>query len=1770
MTLPRSLARFRWNVRAGRRTSSEMNRLSRPGLEALEDRVCPITAGTWQPLAASGSGPSFMQALALLSDGTVMVQAGNNGPSNTWYLLTPGQTGNTFPGTATNTGNYVNSAWSALASSGGSISPAEQQLFNTSALLPSGNVFSIGGEYSSPEPFTALSEIFTPSTTGGPGSWAGTATIPTPGTTVRFNSTVITGASNTSPITITAKDTTGLVNNEQLFISGVGGNTAANGGLFTITNVTPTTFQLVGTTGNGNYTSGGNFFVPQFGDDPIEVLPGGNILAGYFNGPQTYIYNPTTNIWTQTAGSKLRNDQSDEETWLKLPDGSILSYDVFGSVNAGVFKAQRYVPSQDKWVDASNLSPTNPPGLLSDGSPAPSAAFPSPGFLEGAELGPAFLLPNGNAIFFGGNGKTAIYDPTTDTWSAGPNQPTRNVGSTISGATNLSGTITGVTGNNVSPIVITTNSTAGLNANDFITISGVTGNTAANGNWTVSNITSTTFQLNPVASGQSNTGNGNYSGGGTWADAVRITTPNTTGLSNGQLVNISGVGGNTAANGSWTIVNKTGTTFQLVGPVGNAAYTSGGNWSSSQLSMDDAPGSIMPNGDILLCFSPLGGIGVDGGYTFPAPSYIYEFDPTTGQYLDVTPGGSISDNQDFLFMIALPSGQVLLDNQAGPGGIQIYSPVGQPQNAWRPTITKNIDTGTTDGSGREIYQMIGTQLTGISEGASFGDEATMATNYPIIQLTDSGGKVYYARTSNWSSTGVQVTGPETVQFTLPSGKTFSDFTSIIVSANGIPSNSIPFVIAPNLTPPADQSSNEGASQTFSLGSFIDPNAGPWSVDVNWNDGTPDTTFSMSSPGTIPPKSHTYGEEGTYTVTETVTNSGNGQSDSKTFKVTVNDPAVVQVLPAAGVGAMEGAPFTGKSLAQFTDPGGAEPNSFDPSGTIADHYKVVSIDWGDGTPSDTTSGSIVFSGSPGSTTDPFTVSGDHTYGEEGNYTIQVVIDHEGVDTTLTSTATVSDPPVQGSGVDVSAKEGITFALPVATFIDPGGAEPNPSDPSGTVADHYSASVDFGDGSPPVAGVITYSGAPGSKTGVFTVSASHTFDEEGTTTVKVTINHEGIITPLPASTATIRDNYGLLLLDPTGDQSLMVTGKGAVTVTNTGAIVVDSSSPSAYFLTGQAIVTATEADVGIGGGTAIKGQAVLNLLEPEFNHEAATPDPIALPLPPAPSTHFAAVKYSGSALLTLSPGTYDGGISVTGKGPVTLLPGVYYMNGGGFTVSGQGSVTGAGVLIVNAPHSTSDVISISGQGSVNLTASMTLPAPYTAYDGITLMQSPASNNPISVTGQGGLTMTGTLYAPKALLKIDGNGSVTVSAFFAGHLSLGGVVVAYDTAVTGNGNLTINADPAPPFQLATGSALDVVPAASGVLAARSALRVGRLLVAIEGATAAEQARVADAINGLDAALGSFGVDLVLAGGAEAAEASIRLDIADATDFGGVPAGVLGVTENGDAITLVSGWDWYVGADPAGIAPNQYDFETVVAHELAHAVGLGEGADPSSVLYPYLSSGEARRSLSAGDLGAVAATEFFGRLSAPPPASIALTGVSQSDGSPRAAGAADAAVAVLAALGSVEAGAVPVIAAAAPSPVEPVVVSAGTTPRAVAAPAELAVLNWTVQASLEEVAAPVDAPGAGPAGVSGPAPVANGQLAAPDAAPFDLSLRQASDAYFAASTPAPAAPAPGDSEGGDGSASLLAAAALGLGLIGRWGAPRLEEKLRRRLGLDRGGAGA
>lgn len=217
---------------------------------------------------------------------------------------------------------------------------------------------------------------------------------------------------------------------------------------------------------------------------------------------------------------------------------------------------------------------------------------------------------------------------------------------------------------------------------------------------------------------------------------------------------------------------------------------------------------------------------------------------------------------------------------------------------------------------------------------------------------------------------------------------------------------------PTVTPPAGQTSVEGASHVFGLGSFSDPDGGPWSVDINWGDGTSDTTFTANAPGSLGSKTHTYGEERLYTVTITVTDTLIDESDSETFTVNVSDPPVA----ASGGFSFDANIFidTGtQTLATFTDPGGAEPNDVDPvPPTSAGHYQA-SISWGDGT----TPGAISPL-TPISPTQVFTVTGNHIYTIQSpvsGFNVVTTIDHEAVISTATSIAIVGHPgKVTGGG------------------------------------------------------------------------------------------------------------------------------------------------------------------------------------------------------------------------------------------------------------------------------------------------------------------------------------------------------------------------------------------------------------------------------------------------------------------------------------------------------------------------------------------------------------------------------------------------------------------------------------------------------------------------------------------------------------------------------------------------------------------------------------
>jgi len=96
----------------------------------------------------------------------------------------------------------------------------------------------------------------------------------------------------------------------------------------------------------------------------------------------------------------------------------------------------------------------------------------------------------------------------------------------------------------------------------------------------------------------------------------------------------------------------------------------------------------------------------------------------------------------------------------------------------------------------------------------------------------------------------------------------------------------------------------------------------------------------------------------------------------------------------------------------------------------------------------------------------------------------------------------------------------------------------------------------------------------------------------------------------------------------------------------------------------------------------------------------------------------------------------------------------------------------------------------------------------------------------------------------------------------------------------------------------------------------------------------------------------------------ADVTLNMDTASAVGGFADGVLGCTTDAGQITIISSWNFYTGSDATKIGSAQYDFQTVVTHELGHALGLGHSADSTSVMYAMLNTGTANRSLTTADL--------------------------------------------------------------------------------------------------------------------------------------------------------------------------------------------------------------
>ena len=235
----------------------------------------------------------------------------------------------------------------------------------------------------------------------------------------------------------------------------------------------------------------------------------------------------------------------------------------------------------------------------------------------------------------------------------------------------------------------------------------------------------------------------------------------------------------------------------------------------------DAPGAMMANGKILIAVCP------DTGYTSPTSFYEYDYVSNT---LTAAPSPGTGGASFIYSMLDLPDGTVLMSLENSH--LYVYTPDGTPLAAGQPVI--NSVTANADGT----YTLAGTQFNGISEGAAYGDDAQMRTDYPIVRLTNSStSKVYYARTFGWSSTGVMTgTNVETTQMTMPTNLPAGTY-SLVVTANGIASAPVSVQYPTSLTWDANTGTT-GAQD----------GSGTWSSSAaNWWNGSADGTWNNANP-----------------------------------------------------------------------------------------------------------------------------------------------------------------------------------------------------------------------------------------------------------------------------------------------------------------------------------------------------------------------------------------------------------------------------------------------------------------------------------------------------------------------------------------------------------------------------------------------------------------------------------------------------------------------------------------------------------------------------------------------------------------------------------------------------------------------------------------------------------------------------------------------------------------------------------------------------------
>lgn len=206
-------------------------------------------------------------------------------------------------------------------------------------------------------------------------------------------------------------------------------------------------------------------------------------------------------------------------------------------------------------------------------------------------------------------------------------------------------------------------------------------------------------------------------------------------------------------------------------------WTPGPDYPNSD-DMADAPASILPDGNILVYTSPGVFNGSGSFYEFTYPGNKFVSAPSTAS------GSALQSWQ--ARQLLLPTGQVMWlpasGTQPTEHDVELYTSPGKVNAAWAPAITSvpsSITRGTT-------YTISGTQLNGFSAGSAYGDDAQMATSFPLVAIENKATRhIFFGRTTNFSTMGIATgTTVEKANFVIPATAE-SGPSILVVVTNGI-------------------------------------------------------------------------------------------------------------------------------------------------------------------------------------------------------------------------------------------------------------------------------------------------------------------------------------------------------------------------------------------------------------------------------------------------------------------------------------------------------------------------------------------------------------------------------------------------------------------------------------------------------------------------------------------------------------------------------------------------------------------------------------------------------------------------------------------------------------------------------------------------------------------------------------------------------------------------------------------------------------------------